>query len=83
MATKTKPITLRVSESGTIVIPTSITRALNLSPHQTIILETRDNTLIFSPTPSDNLNRIGELLRYALADAEWENIEASREDRWF
>lgn len=36
-----------------------------------------------SASEQAELKQIGELLKSALADVSWEEIEAGREDRWF
>jgi antitoxin component of MazEF toxin-antitoxin module len=81
MATKT--MLLEVADDGTLTIPDHVIRTLQLLPGQTIIVEVRENTLVITPSHQENLNRIGELLRDALAGVEWSEVEAERQDRWF
>ena len=79
----TKAITLEVADDGTLTIPADLTRALRLSPRQTIRVETREDTLVLVPSRKERLDRIGHLLRTALADVKWSEIEAGRHNRCF
>jgi antitoxin component of MazEF toxin-antitoxin module len=81
--TNTKNIVLEVADDGTVTIPSDLTHALRLSPHQTVTAEVRDDTLIVKPSPKQRMDRIGHLLRATLAGVEWSEIEAERQDRWF
>lgn len=75
--------TLKVAPDGTLTIPGHIINELQLSPHQTITVEVRDDALVLVPPREERLNRIGHLLRSALSDVEWSEIEAGRRDRCF
>jgi bifunctional DNA-binding transcriptional regulator/antitoxin component of YhaV-PrlF toxin-antitoxin module len=84
-----KTVTLEIADDGTLTIPVDLVRALRLSPRQTIEVETRDDALVLVPSlqrtsvqaRKERLDRIGRLLRTALADVEWFEIEAGRRDR--
>jgi bifunctional DNA-binding transcriptional regulator/antitoxin component of YhaV-PrlF toxin-antitoxin module len=86
-----KTVTLEIVKDGTLVIPVDLVRALRLSPRQTITVETREDALVFVPSlrsgsvqaRKERLDRIGCLLRTALADVEWSGIEARRCHRCF
>ena len=75
--------TLEVADDGTITIPVDLVRALGLSPHQSIIVETRSESLVLLPTRQERLDRIGELLRSALKGVDDSEIEAGRNERCF
>lgn len=75
--------TLAVSDDGTITIPVELVNTLGLSPHQTITVETRADSLVLLPTRQERLDRIGELLRSALKGVDESEIEAGRNDRCF
>jgi antitoxin component of MazEF toxin-antitoxin module len=87
----TKTVTLEIADDGTLTIPVDLVRALRLSPRQTITVETREDALVLVPSlrlasvqaRKERLDRIGHLLRTALAGVEWSEIEAGRRDRWF
>jgi bifunctional DNA-binding transcriptional regulator/antitoxin component of YhaV-PrlF toxin-antitoxin module len=79
----TKTLTVEIAEDGTLVIPVDLVRALGLSPHQTITLETRADRLVLVPCEKERLDRIGHLLRDALKGVEWSEVEAGRQDRCF
>ena len=86
-----KMVTLEIADDGTLIIPVDLVRALRLTPRQTIKVETRDDALLLVPSlrpgsvqaRKERLYRIGRLLRTALADVEWSEIEAGRRDRCF
>jgi antitoxin component of MazEF toxin-antitoxin module len=87
-----KTVTLEIANDGTLIIPVDVVRALRLSPRQTITVETREDALVvLAPSlrpgsveaRKERLDRIGHLLRTALADVEWSEIEAGRRDRCF
>jgi antitoxin component of MazEF toxin-antitoxin module len=87
-----KTVTLEVARDGTLTIPVDLVRALQLSPRQTITVETREDALVVRgpslrrtsvQARKEQLNQIGRLLRTALADVEWAQIEAGRRDRCF
>lgn len=80
---KTRTVTLEIADDGTLTIPVNLLRALRLSPRQTITVETREDTIVLVPSRQERLDRIGRLLRTALADVEWSEIEAGRHDRCF
>jgi bifunctional DNA-binding transcriptional regulator/antitoxin component of YhaV-PrlF toxin-antitoxin module len=80
---KTRIITLEIADDGTLTIPVKLLRALRLSPRQTITVETREDTIVLVPSREERLDRIGRLLRTALAGVEWSEIEAGRHDRCF
>ena len=75
--------TLEVSDDGTITIPVDLVRTLGLSPHQSITVETRPESLVLLPTRQERLDRIGELLRSALKGVDESEIEAGRNERCF
>ena len=75
--------TLKVAADGTVTVPVDLVRAVGLWPRQTIIVEARKESLVLVPSRTERLNRIGQLLRAALAGIEWTDIEAGRRDRWF
>lgn len=79
----TKTVTLEVADDGTLTIPVDLIRALRLSPRQTITVEAQEDTLVLVPSRKERLDRIGHLLRAALAGVEWSEIEAGRRDRCF
>jgi antitoxin component of MazEF toxin-antitoxin module len=88
----TKMVTLEIANDGTLIIPVDLVRALRLLPRQTITVETREDALVVlgpSLRPGsvqarkERLERIGHLLRTALAGVEWSEIEAGRRDRCF
>ena len=78
-----KTVTLEVADDGTLTIPVDLIRALRLSPRQTITVEAREDVLVLVPSRQERLDRIGHLLRSALAGVEWSEIEAGRRDRCF
>jgi antitoxin component of MazEF toxin-antitoxin module len=87
----TKTVTLEVADDGTLTIPVDLIRALRLSPRQTITVEAQEDALVLVPSlrlssvqaRKERLNRIGHLVRIALAGVEWSEIEAGRRDRCF
>ncbi len=78
-----KIATLRVAPDGTLTIPGHVIHELQLSPDQTITVEKREDTLVLIPRREARLDRIGRLLRTALTDVEWSEVEAGRRDRCF
>ena len=81
---KTKTVTLEVANDGTLTIPVDLVRALRLSPRQAITVEAQEDTLVLMPSHrKERLDRIGYLLRTALAGVEWSEIEGGRRDRCF
>ena len=86
-----KTVTLEIAKDGTLIIPADLVRALRLSARQTITVETREDALVLVPSlrpgsvqaRKERLDRIGYLLRTALADVKWSEIEAGRRDRCF
>ena len=86
-----KAITLEIADDGTLTIPCDLVRSLRLLPRQTITVQAQEDALVFvrSFRPRSvqarkaRLDRIGNLLRAALADVEWSEIEAERCDRCF
>ena len=86
-----KTVTLEIAKDGTLIIPVDLVRALRLSARQTITVETREDALVLVPSlrpgsvqaRKERLDRIGYLLRTALADVKWSEIEAGRRDRCF
>jgi len=86
-----KMVTLEIANDGTLIIPVDLVRTLRLSPRQTITVEAREDALVLVPSlrPSsvqarqERLERIGYLLRTALAGVQWSEIEAGRRDRCF
>ena len=86
-----KTITLEIADDGTLTIPFDLVRSLRLLPSQTIKVQVQEDTLVFVRPPRPRsvqarkacLGRIGSLLRAALADVEWSDIEAGRRDRCF
>jgi len=86
-----KTVTLEVADDGTLTIPVDLIRALRLSPRQTITVEAREDVLVLVPSlrlgsvqaRQERLDRIGHLLRSALAGVEWSEIEAGRRNRCF
>lgn len=86
-----KTVTLEIAKDGTLIIPVDLVRALRLSPRQTITVETKEGALVIVPSirtgpgigHRERADRISELLRFALADVEWSEIEDGRRDRCF
>jgi len=84
-------MTLQVADDGTLTIPADLTRVLRLSPRQTVTIEAQDDIIVLEPSlrlgsvqaRKERLDRIGHLVRTALAGVEWSEIEAGRRDRWF
>jgi antitoxin component of MazEF toxin-antitoxin module len=82
-------MTLEVADDGTLAIPVDLIRALRLSPRQTVTIEAQDDILVLEPSlrlgsvqaRKERMDRIGHLLRTALAGVEWSEIEAGRRDR--
>lgn len=78
-----KTATLEVGHDGTLTIPDHILHELRLAPHQTVTVEVREDSLVLTHPREERLNRIGHLLRTALSDVEWSEIEVGRRDRCF
>ena len=83
MAVRRKVVTLEVANDGTLTIPADLTRMLQLSPHQTVVVEAQENILVLKPSRKQRLNRIRELLRTTLTGVEWSEVEAQRQNRCF
>ena len=81
MKTKKKMITLEVADDGTLTIPVSLTRMLQLLPHQTVTVEAQESALVLRPSREKRLDRIRDLLRTTLAGIKWSEIEAGRQNR--
>ena len=86
-----KTVTLDIADDGTVTLPVDLVRALRLLPRQTITVQAREDALVLVPSlrsasvkaRKQRLEKIGHLLRAALAGVEWSEIEAGRRDRCF
>ena len=86
-----KTTTLEIADDGTLTIPVDLVHALRFLPRQTIKVQAQEDALVFvRPLRPRSvqarkacLDRIGDLVRAALADVEWSEIEAGRRDRCF
>ena len=73
-------LTLEIATDGTLTIPAAVTRALGLSPRQTITIEARAGEVLLRTSREERLERVGDLLRFALTGVSWSDIEAARDE---
>jgi bifunctional DNA-binding transcriptional regulator/antitoxin component of YhaV-PrlF toxin-antitoxin module len=76
-----KEFTLEIAKDGTLTIPAEVTQALGLSPRQSVTIEARERELLLRASRGERLERIGDLLRFALTGVAWSDIEAARQER--
>lgn len=84
---------LEVSDDGAITIPRDVVQTLGLEPHDRIRLEPRENgarlfgikagPVSLSAEDRRRWEQITHLLQETLADADWEQMHAAREERCF
>ena len=74
-------ITLQINKRGSLTIPPHVVKALGFSPEQVLVLRKDRDGIRMEPIHRERLERIGELVRTALADVQWDEIEAGRTDR--
>ncbi|MGQ9625371.1 MAG: hypothetical protein ACUVV0_00505 [Anaerolineae bacterium] len=78
-------IKIRVAEDGTLTIPPELVAELEVGPEGEVEIVVRDSSLLLqrprsSQEKREQWERIEQLLKEGLANADWEEIHAGRED---
>lgn len=79
----TEEMVIQVADEGHLLIPAEIVVALGLRPHESVTLQKRGDNVVLQPSRRERLERMGELLRLALAGVDPAEIKAGRTDRCF
>jgi len=79
----TEKMVIQVADEGHLLIPAEIAAALGLRPHESVTLKKQGDSVLLQPSQRERLERMGELLRLALAGVDPAEIKAGRTDRCF